>query len=304
MNGLIGSLFVLGSVITMVSANTAKKAFNKGCPLFFCFLCCLFADIVFLFSSGFKFDFNAKIITYSLMFALCFSLSNVCTTFALKFGSLSITGLVMSYSLIIPTFYGIIILGENTSVFFYIGLILLFVSAFLINFKPKSRTPIAEEKNGDKVEKVKKVKNVRQTVKWIVFIALAFIANGFCSVVQTAQQKAFNGNYKSEFMLIALTVASFSIFIISLFTEKRSIKAGGKKAIILGLICGISTGLLNLFVMFSVNYLPSSLIFPLISGGNLLLTFIVAKILFKEKFEPLRYVGFAFSIVAVVLLNL
>jgi hypothetical protein len=98
---------------------------------------------------------------------------------------------MVQYSLIIPTIYGLCI-GEPASPFLYVGLALLFVSLLLVNLEKKG----AEKKI---------------TLKWIIFVLIAFVANGACSTVQTIQQRTFEGAYKSEFMIIALLTSVVAI---------------------------------------------------------------------------------------------
>ena len=53
--------------------------------------------------------------------------------FALMLGSMTLTSLIVSYSVIIPCIYGIVFLKEPISICFVIGLLLLAISLFLVN---------------------------------------------------------------------------------------------------------------------------------------------------------------------------
>lgn len=287
---IMGYLFIFGAVISMLLSDTAKKCFYKKCTFFFAFISCIFADLFFVFASGFKFDFNKDIIIYSVFFALSYSLAVLFLTFAYKEGSFSFSGLVISYSLLLPTLYGIIFLRDDTSLFFYIGLALLCIATFLICYKKENKNAPGNNKS--------------LNFKWVMFISLAFIGNGFCTIFQTTEQTLFNGMYKNEFMIIALSISALVFLIFSLFMEKKHIKDGFRPSILFGSISGLFNGALNLFVMYSVNHLNSSIVFPLISGGGLILTFFIARIFFKEKYSLVQYFGFIISVASVVLLNL
>ena len=283
---------VILSALFLSLFSISKKFFKKDCPLFFTAVCCFFAGIVFLFSSGFKFSFDSKIIPYALLFAGAYSVCNLTMLIALKKGSLSITGLILAYSLILPTFYGVFFLDEKPSMFFYIGFVFLVVAIFLIGYK----------KSAEKNKEEKTVK--KQVAVWCIVLAISFITNGLCSIVQTAQQKALNGQYKSEFMLIALGLSTLLMLIFAVATERDKIKEGFKDSIVYGSVSGLSNGLLNLFVMLSVNHLSVSLVFPLMAGLNLLFNFAVARFVFKEKYKTAQYLGFVISIISVVLMNI
>ncbi len=289
-----GFLFVIGAVFALVLSNTTKKWFGGDCPLFFSFICCFSSELVFLVVSGFRLHIIREIVLYAVLFGFSFAVCTIFLTFALKKGSLSITGLILSYSLILPTLYGILFLKESVGVLFFIGLLFLLISAFLIHAKSDS-----EGSNSQK-----KMTSKKELAIWVIFISLAFFGNGFCSIFQTMQQKAFDGAYKCEFMVLALSAASAALLPVSIATERKKILTGGKRLLVCGISSGISTGLVNLFVMYSVNYLSASLIFPLISGGSLLLTFLVALIFFKEKFSIKQYIGLFFGIVSIVLLSI
>lgn len=290
---VVGFLFVIGAAFTLVLSNTTKKWFRGTCPLFFSFICCFSSEFVFLFASGFRFQFTRAILPYALLFGFSFAICTIFLTFALQKGSLSITGLIFSYSLILPTLYGILFFKESVNYLFFIGLLLLLISSFLI----RSDQEKAENTSQKKIPK-------KGLTVWLIFISLAFAGNGFCSIFQTMQQKAFDGAYKCEFMVLALSVASLSLLPVSLVTERKKIQKSGKGLLLCGISSGISTGLVNLFVMYAVNYLTASLVFPLISGGSLLLTFLVALLLFKEKFHPKQYIGLFLGVASIVLLSI
>ena len=191
---LVSSLLLTATVFGCTIQQVAKKAYNRkvsGGTFTFTALSIVFALIVFLISSGGKFDFNSAIILYAIGFALSYSAASIGSFLAISTGPISITSLIVQYSLIIPTLHGLIFLGEfekKNPIFLFSGLGLLLISLFLVNMEKKG-----EEK--------------KISLKWIVFAILAFVGNGACSTVQKVQQIEFNKAYKSEFMIIALIIS-------------------------------------------------------------------------------------------------
>ena len=122
---------------------------------------------------------------YAGAFAATYLSARFFTLLAIGEGALSLTSLVVSYSLLIPTFYGVFFLHEELDMVKIIGLILLFVSLYFV---------------GD----AKKTGGV--TKKWFLYIILAFAGNGMCSTIQKMYQLKSGGDFKAEFMIIALTV--------------------------------------------------------------------------------------------------
>ena len=96
------------------------------------------------------------------------------------------------------------------------GLILLFLPIYLINRKNET---------------------IPVTPRWILYAVLLFIGNGSCSAVQKLQQSVFKGEYKNEFMFLALVL----VFTTPFYKEKLS-----RQQIIRFAIGAVSVVLLNL----------------------------------------------------------
>lgn len=281
-------------ILSISLQNVATKAYNLkvggetpytyGAGNVFC------AFLFFLFASGFKFDFKAEILPYAFGFALTYALAVLGTFLAIKYGSLSLTSLITSYSLIVPTFYGILFLGEGTGITLYLGIAALMVSLFLANYKK------SEKKEGSDKEK--------SNLKWIVFVTLAFLGNGICSTVQMTQQKKFDGEYKNEMMIIAL-FAVFLIFLaIALVTERDKMKVAIKGGGVHMAVKGGLNGLTNLLVMFCAVATNASIMYPIISAGGIICTALISIMFYREKLTKMQYSGLILGIFAVVLLNL
>ncbi len=202
---------------------------------------------------------------------------------AVKTGSLALTSLITSYSLIIPTLYGIIFLKNPTGLLFYIGLFLLIASLFLVNF----------EKGEKKITK-----------KWLVFVSLAFVCNGLCSTIQNSQQIKFNGLYKSEFMFTVYLSVMVVMLISSLITEKTTPKERFNKLAFLALGCGLANAITNLFVMLLSTRLPTSIMFPIISAGSILATAFISFSIYKERFSKLQIIGIILGTASIVCLSI
>ena len=115
----------------------------------------------------------------------------------------------------------------------------------------------------------------------------------------------FNAQYNNEIMIIAFMLSSAVTLIIALVFERgEKIKEGGKSALLWGALCGIALGVMNVFVLLSVAEVHASIVFPVISGGSMMLIFISSLVFFKEKYTISQYIGFALSVVSLVLLSL
>ena len=292
---------LLAVVTAGVSAQGIIKKFYNGKTggagvFIFNSLSVFSACLFFVFSSGFKFDFNPQIIPWALGFALCYGASAFAGFLAIMHGPLSLTSLVTSYSLIIPTFYGLIFLDESASAWFWIGLALLCISLFLIN---SGKKPSAEEE-----EKKEEGEPVKITLLWAIFALVSFVGNGACSTIQTVQQRTFDGQYKNELMIIALLAVTVIMTVAACFAERKDIIPCTKRGWYWMVLCGVANGVVNLLVMVLSTRMKASLMFPVISAGGIILTWVVSRFLYKEKLSVGQNVALVLGIAAVVFMNL
>ena len=276
--------YLIAIILGLSGQSIVKKPYTQktnGKGVYFFSTLLSVAALLFFVVTSKNFDFNPSFVPYSIGFAVSYAAAAIFMVLAVAYGSLSLTSLFISYSLMIPTFYGLI-LGDNISKGFIPGMVLLVVSLFLTN-KSDEKTKVS--------------------LKWVIFVAFAFVGNGMCTVVQKMQQVASNGAYKNEFMIVALAIVTIVMLIMTLFTERKDIKLYARSGWHWALICGFLNGIVNLFVMILSGRMPVSLMFPLISAGGLVVTYIASRFFYKEKLTKVQFVGFVFGLAAVVFLN-
>ena len=227
--------------------------------------------------------FQPGILLYACWFAASYIMASVFALKAVSVGSLSLTSLVTNCALILPTLYGLIFLGEKGSVLLYLGIIVLIAALILVN-KPLDTVVF----NG----------------KWLLFASINFIGNGMCSISQKAQQIAFGGAGKNELMILALIIVIIFNGCMAWIYERKAVSGFVLSGWKLGLSGGAANGVVNLFVMILVGRLPASLVFPLISGGGIVLTHLISRFAYKERLSVIQNIGFFLGILSVILLNL
>ncbi len=275
------------SVATLTSQNIFRKQYNlkhNSGGILFSGIVSLFALLFFAVTTK-NVPFEIQILPYSLAFAACYGLTIISNYFAIIYGSLAVTTLILSYSLVIPALYGFAFLGEKAGVSQVFGIILLVVSLFLVNYQ-------------------KKTKEFKLSVKWIVHVSISFLTNGFCSIIQKQQQNRFNGAYNGSFMIIALFAVTVALLTIGIIFERESIKDAFKSGVVYGGLCGICNGANNYLVMLSLSVMATSVFFPILTAGQLILTFMISAVFYREKFGPNKLVGLFCGIAALILLNL
>lgn len=275
-------------LITVIVANALQNIFQKQYnlktrspdTLLFSSFSALAGFVFFLICGKLRIDFNIGILPYSFAFALSYGAAVFGLLNAVRHGSLAVTTLVFSYSLIIPTLYGMLFLGDRLSAAAYIGILLLLLSLFLINAKKTA---------------------VTLSAKWLFYVTVAFFGNGLCSTFQKMQQQKFDGKYKNELMIFSLLLVFLSLLCLSLLDKK---KKDLKTCFFYSIPNGISNGVVNLFVMLLTGSIPNAVLFPCISAGGIVVSFFIAVLIYKERLSKAQTVGYAAGILSVVLLNL
>lgn len=282
----MNAIFLLLIVLGISTQHVTTKAYNTKTSGAYSFSAAkaLAALVVFLITSGGSLEFSKESLIYSVAFAITYSVTTIFSVLAIKTGPLSLTSLFEQYSLIIPTFYGLLILNEEAGVSLIIGIVLLLISLLLVNLEGKK-----EEK--------------KITLKWGIYVLLAFLGNGGCSTVQKIQQINCNGAYKSEFMIIALIITVITLFICALINERNTMVHSLKKGFPYYSICGFANGAVNFFILVLSTRMPASVMFPIISAGGIVITALISIFFYREKLSVAQKIGMVMGIAAVVVLN-
>ena len=285
---MLNVIILILIILTVSGQNIVKKPYTnkvggKG-AYFFTMLVSLGSMLFFIRTSkGLRFD--PAFLPYSIGFGVCYALCSVCLVLAIACGPLSLTSLFSSFSLMIPTFYGLLFLKDPVGKWFYLGLVLLCASLFLTNKKQETES-------------------MRFSFKWLIYVLLVVAGNGMCTVVQKMEQMTFDGGYKNEFMIVALGFVTAVMLVMTLLTERKELKVYAKAGWHWGLFCGLMNGLANMLVMVLTNRMAASLMYPMISAGGLVVTYLVARFIYRESLSKTQFAGFVIGLAAVVFLSL
>ena len=232
-----------------------------------------------------NFTVTGGVLLFSGGFALVWGICTVFGILALRYGPLSRTSLVVSFSMLLPSLFGIFFLDEALKIPLLIGTVFLAVSLFLVNY----------EKSAAKI-----------TVAWVICVAVTFFTNGGCSIVQRMEQVVCDGEtYSNIFMVIALAFCTVSLLLIALIrVGAKAVLETVKRSWFSALAVGGTNGLLNLLIIKLNGLMPASVLFSTFAAGSLVLGIVVSYFFFHERFTKKQIIGFAAGVVAVVLLNL
>ena len=280
-------LFLTALLITL--QKITQDRYNAKCRsgvFFFSGMISFFAMCFFM-AINRTWTWNVHMVLPAVAFGLSYAAGTVFVVLAIKNGSLAKTTLITSYSLLVPAFAGLIVLREPIGIPMIIGMVLLVVSLWLTNYK-----------KGRHKEKI--------TLKWIIYLALGFVGNGMCSTVQKLSPHFVEEAYLNQntYMIAALGLSSVVLITASFITKETDYRSTLRFGTPLSFLCGLFNGAVNYLVIYLNDLISASVMFPVISAGELILIFPFSLLICREKFTRKQWIGFAVGIASVVLLNL
>lgn len=228
---------------------------------------------------------SPRLILPAVGFGLSYAAATVFVVLAIKNGSLARTTLVTSYSLLVPALAGLCILHEPLKGTMLAGILLLILALWLTNHRRSDGS---------------------LTLKWVIFVALGFTGNGLCSTVQKLAPHyiAEAKSHQNMYMIAALGLSSAVLITASFLMKETDRKTTLRRGAPLALICGLCNGGVNILVLYLNARIPASVMFPVISAGQIILVCLYSLTFCHEKFTKKQWAGFAVGILSAVLLNL
>ena len=227
-------------------------------------------------------------ILLSLIFAVFLLVMQVTLMLSLGMGAASLSTLIYSCGFVIPIFYSAIFLGEEISVWQWLGLALLSVALVFI-IPPK--------------------KGERLSLRWLIFAVSSMVGSGALAVVQKIHQNSPEKAELQGFIFFGLLFASVLLLLASVVTkrgDKRELLSlySSKRTAVLLLLVGIIVGALNVINTSLTGKLPSIIHFPVYNGCSLILTALAGRFLFGERIGKLKLSGFVLGLVAIIVIGL
>lgn len=273
-------LILLSSTCAVAQSTLNKLGSNKGgvSPICFVFLKSFAAALLFFCLSIGSIAWHVPTVIYGLIYGGAMLFSNLFGYLALSKGSMAITSLLASYSIVIPCVFGVAYFHEKLEWYKYLGLAILAISMFLLRKKDKTL----------KFEK-----------GWGFCIAMTFLSNGVFYIVQKLHQARYPGLYCRELSLVA-TVFMSLMFLIIVLAKREKIPL---KAMKFSMPSGALMGFANFLSLVLSSVMNATVLFPLVTVSTVLLNCTVSKIMFKDKFSPLQILGIVLGVISVILMK-
>ncbi len=235
-------------------------------------------------------SFSMHIILPAVMFGACFSGAVLFSARCMEMGYMSLTSVITNLSLILPVMFSWVVAKEPITINTIIGLILIIITLVLSSISAKSG-------GADNLK------------KWLLFVAIAFFANGGSAICQKQYQLTYGGSDTMLFMGAAYFVSALiflGVFLKRNSKEKQpltgqitSLGAMVALSVLSGLGSFAGNGLLG-YLSDKVN---GGILYPCINGGLSIVVSIASFLFFKEKLSNKKLAAIFTGVLAIILLN-
>ncbi len=230
-------------------------------------------------------SFHGETILFACMYGASLTASMYFGFKAFACGPLSLTGMIIAFSVVIPVVYGLGFNHEELTLFKILGFVFLVGAIVLTNLgKPKTETRT-------------------NYGKWFLYVALTFLTDGICAVLQKVHQTRNPGMYSREFMLFAMLACSGLFLLVAVFrTPLKTYRT--MKGRWFAVVSGLANAAANFITIVLAGSENASVMFPTISVGTILGALLCGALLFKEKLRVNHYIALACGIAAIVFLKI
>jgi len=197
---------------------------------------------------------------------------------------IAVTSVATKMSVIIPISFSVFYYNETLTSIKVIGIIIALVAVLFTTYRKKT----------DSLQR-----------KYIYLPVLLFVGAGVIdAVLKFAQQEYVSNELLPLFSAILFTIAGLLGAIFCIVTGSKLSDFFQSKVLFFGTILGIVNFGSIYFIIQALNYLPenSSIVFGVNNVGVVVLSILVAVLIFREKISHINWVGIAMSLVALWLL--
>ena len=268
---------ILSKKLSHVSFGT-KSFYNRQAILF------IFGALSILAFGNISFTVPAPItVIYAVIYALLLIFAQWFYTVALGGENTALATTVYSMGFIFPTLSGALLWNEVFTFFDLLGIVCAII-AITVSGKPKSKF---HGKGG----------------RFFIPLLIATLSSGGLGIMQKVQQRSDYASEKSVFLIIAFILAGVISFIFSLTVKSEKKESEHCSIYVIAASIGIAFGSCNLLNTLLAGLLESTIFFPTLNIGVILLTMLLCALIYKEKIRRREATVLAFGVLSIMLLN-
>ena len=228
-----------------------------------------------------------------LLFGAVTTLQSITMILAFKIGPMAYTSVIINFSTLLTALSGVLWFDEKLYAPQMIGIALMLIS-FICSA------------NGESDQK-------KANAKWLSLCIVSFLATGGIGIMQKLHQSSAYKSELNSLLVIAFTSSSvFALALAAIFDRKSKLKGEDTKSVFLEknkllklviviVLQGIGVAVNNEINLYLSGVMSSSVFFPTVNGGGLILTTLCSVIIFKERLSLKQWIGIAVGILSVVL---
>ncbi len=240
--------------------------------------------------NGFGFAWRGATALWGTAHGIALGVTMFTTAMAYMTGPFALSSLIISSSMVLVTLVGIFFLHEPVTLLKVLGILMVFAALVLLN------TGTAPGKKEQKP----------LTGRWWMYVGVAFFFNAGCNLTQKFHQIGYPAGYENDFMIIGSAVSALVCVVICLVARVTPASTG--RALRRGWVDMLgaagSCALANVMLMYLNVRVPASLLFPTVSGLTLVISALLGKFIYREKFTRRQTVSYLLGLCAIVLMNM
>lgn len=288
---LVGSI-LLSAYLTIAFKLCDRFGINKFQAIVFNYFTCLVTGS---FVNGGIPDYIQNVempwFSWALIMGVGFVVSFNLIALTVEKNGLAIASVASKLSLVIPFVASVFLYNENATIFKVAGILLALVAVVLTLYPSGTN----EKKSG----------NSNHGIQAIILPLVVFLATGFLDALVKYVEQSFLRDETNNIYLVTAFTAAFVSGLVVLFTgiitHKIKFQA---KSISAGILIGIPNyfSIWCLMKVLKIYYGQSSVIIPVNNMGIVLVSALVAGLVFKEKLTHINWVGIILSILSICMI--
>ena len=192
----------------------------------------------------------------------------------------AISGTFGKMGILVPMVFSIIIWKEIPGILQWAGILMALFSIIFVNISSN------KDENGNT--------NINKT------LILLFFFGGMAEFQNKLFQQYAQAEYKNVFLFITFVVA----FFLSLYFVIKSKQKISYQDLIVGFLVGIPNLFSSYFLIMALEFMPTSVAFPIYSAGSIIFISLGEVLIYKERLSKRNKVAILIVIIALILINI
>lgn len=249
------------------------------------------AVLLFLVDATAGVAFLPEIAFYAVFSGIGLAVACCCSLYALTAGTVVLDSLFATAGLLVPSVAGIFLFDEPLSLWQWLFVGVFMVGAYLLVGGSRA---VYGKFSG----------------KTLLALILSLLANGLTMLMQTAFSRNVPGGSVSLFSVLSfaagVVLLGAVLPVMCLRNRRATVETGKmpKKALLFAFFLGVIVFVINQLATVSAGMISPVILFAFINGGATLISALVGRIVFKERFTVSGAIGLALGVVALIFIKL